>query len=734
MKKAIIFTTFIIFALTLKAQDSTKTADTSKKFSQRLADVTVTAKRPLMTQEIDKTVVDVKAMAGSATLNTIELLERIPGVNVSPAGEISLNGKQGVMVMVDGRNTYMSAQDLIAYLKSIPAGNLDKVELIDNPSARYDASGNAVINLKLRKNRAAGFNGNFSSGASHGRYLGTNNSLNLNYNRKKLNLFANVGVSTFKEYNDDHYDRKFFNDDNSLASVVLLDNDQILNSKNINVFTGFDYTISPKSSFGLNLNYNKGRRDNDFLFVSDAYDSHGNITDRSTGFTDGVDKRTTIGVNLNYLLQLNKDGHELSADINVLRYEQGSNRPQGSIVTDNQGQVIDNEMFQYIVPTNSNITVFKADYVKPFKNKLKLEAGVKSSFIKNDNQSNFYNIKNGAREFDPTFSNHFKYDENINAAYVNIQKAWKRLQSQFGLRMENLEANGDQLGNEVVPKTAFHKSNTGLFPSATISYKLDTLNKNSLTLFAVRRLSRPNYSQLNPFIFEKDEFTSTSGNPDLNPQYQYRLELKFQHKQLYWFQFSVNKFQQLIFGVTKVRDELYINRPENIGSGFMVILSSGLNVTPAKGWNSNNTLRLARLGANGKVDNLPLTPKLYAVRFETWNSVTISKTLSAEAGGYFASKDIIGQAYASPMFRVNAGVSKKIMKEKGSVRLGVDDIFHSWQYRNNSVALRQASYYMTNVMDTRRITAAFNYRFGSEAKSRKRSQGGGNDDEKGRLE
>ncbi|RYG47412.1 MAG: hypothetical protein EOO01_14860 [Chitinophagaceae bacterium] len=586
----------------------------------------------------------------------------------------------------------------------------------------------------MRKNRDAGFNGNFSSGASHGRYAGTNNSLNLNYNRKKLNLFANIGVSTFKEYTDDHYDRKFFNSDNSLSSTILLDNDQVLNSKNLNLFTGFDYTLSPKSSFGFNLNYNKGRRDNDFMFNSQAYNAEGSAEEYGSGFTDGVEKRTRIGVNFNYLLQLNKDGHELSADINVLRHDQGSDRPQGNLLTDNQGQVLEDEMFQYIVPTNSDITVLKADYVRPFKNKLKLEAGVKSSFIKNDNESNFYTIENGSRVFDPAFSNHFKYDENINAVYVNLQKAWKRLQGQFGLRLENLEANGDQLGNEVVPKSAFQKSNTRLFPSATFSYKLDTMNKNTLTLFAVSRISRPNYGQLNPFVFEKDEFTSTSGNPDLNPQYQYRLELKFQHKQLYWFQLSYNRFEQLVFGVTKVQGERYINRPENIGTGYMILLSSGLNSNPVKWWNSNNTMRIARLAANGTVDNLPLTPKLFALRFETWNAFTISKTISAEAGGYFASKDIIGQAYTKPMFRVNAGVQKKIWSEKGSVRVGIDDIFHSWQYRNSSLALRQASYYMTNVMDTRRVTAAFTYRFGSEAKSKKRKQGSVNDDEKGRLE
>src|SRR5688572_20552845 len=174
------FATFLLLIATGSgsiAQDSLKTADTSQKFNQQLAEVTITAKRPLMIQSVDKTIVDVKAMVSGAALNTIELLERIPGITVSANGDISLNGRAGVLVLIEGRSTYMSSQDLASYLKSIPAANLDKIELIDNPSSRYDASGNAIINIKMRKNRNPGLTGSVNSGMSQGKFFRSNNSV-----------------------------------------------------------------------------------------------------------------------------------------------------------------------------------------------------------------------------------------------------------------------------------------------------------------------------------------------------------------------------------------------------------------------------------------------------------------------------------------------------------------------------------------------------------------------------
>jgi hypothetical protein len=250
----------------------------------------------------------------------------------------------------------------------------------------------------------------------------------------------------------------------------------------------------------------------------------------------------------------------------------------------------------------------------------------------------------------------------------------------------------------------------------------------------VRRINRPNYFQLNPFQFVRDEYTLTTGNPDLNPQFQYRVEIKFQHKQVYWFGLSYNKFTQLIFNTTEVVGETYVNRPANLGKGFMILLNSGLSVNPAKWWNVNYVLRLSKLGLRANVYEEVVDPDAYVARFEMMNFFPVSKTISAEFGGYYASRDLNGQAYTKQMYRVNAAVQKKLWNDRGAIRLGVDDLFHSWKYRNYSFGLKQSFFYQTTESDTQRFSVSFSYRFGKDSNSRKRRQASVNDEEKGRLE
>ena len=233
-------------------------------------------------------------MVSGAALNTLEVLERIPGVTVNSNGDISLNGRAGVLVMIDGRATYMSAQDLSSYLKSIPSANLDKIELIDNPSSKYDASGNAIINIKMRKNRDAGLTGNITSGFSQGKYFRSNNSVNLNYNLKKLNVFSNIGFSTAKEYSNDDFERKFFNTSRELTSSLLLENNSISSNRNINIYSGVDYVLTSKSTVGAIFSYNEGSRDLDFGFMSRNFVNGTQPGNIGTGTTDADDRRKNI--------------------------------------------------------------------------------------------------------------------------------------------------------------------------------------------------------------------------------------------------------------------------------------------------------------------------------------------------------------------------------------------------------------------------------------------------------
>lgn len=514
----------------------------------------------------------------------------------------------------------------------------------------------------------------------------------------------------------------------------MLNNQAVSKIHFINVYTGFEYGVNDNTALGATFGYNEGRRDLNFIYTGESY-SEGN---HPLGFSEGYNKtkenRHNVNVNLNFVNRYNKEGHELSADLNYLNYRSGSDRMLQNLIYDDSSTLVRNEMFQYVVPVTSTIYVFKADYVRPYKNQMRLEAGVKLSVINNDNVSDYFNLDGGSPVLIPENSNHFKYDENINAAYANFQKQWVRWQLQLGLRVENMNATGRQPGNSAVEKNEFRKSNTELFPSVFVMYKLDSIGKNSLSLLTVRRINRPNYFQLNPFQFVKDEYTVTAGNTDLNPQFQYRAELKFQHRQLYWFGLSYNNFTQVIFNTTEVVGEKYINRPQNLGKGFMILLNSGLSVNPAKWWNVNYVLRLSRMGIRANLYDQDVNADAFVARFEMINFFPVSKTWSGEFGGYYASKDLNGQAFTKQMYRVAIAAQKKLFDDRGSIRFGVDDLFHSWKYRNYSFVLKQSSFYHTSVSDTRRFNVSFSYRFGKDSNPRKRRQANANDEEKVRLE
>jgi hypothetical protein len=700
-----------------------------------LNEVTVKAKKPLIVQEIDRTVVNVESMISSATSNTLEVLGKTPGVTVSTNGDISLNGKSGVMVLIDGRSTYMSGQDLAAYLKSLPGGVLDKIELIDNPPARYDASGNAIIDIRLKKSRAGGLTGSVSFGASMGKYARNNNAVNLNYNRKKVNLFANLGYNHEKNYSLDAYDRRFYTIDSKPSSFVDLVNHQTSRNNGFNANFGMDFAATPKTTYGLIVNLNGGKRKGTLDYESTNFNAEHQPEAIGRGENRAHDQRDNKSFNLNMLHKFNTAGRELAVDANYLRYDSQGNQTIRNATFDPNGATTGKEEFLYRIPSLINIYTAKADYSHPLKNKAKMDAGFKSSIVDNDIVFDHFNVNEGIQTIDNRRSNHFKYHENINAAYINGQKSWTRFAVQLGVRVENTEARGNQIGNDSVPGMQFTKSYTGLFPSAFFSYKLDKKGNNTLVLMAVRRINRPNYQLLNPFVVFKDQYSYTSGNPRVTPQYQNRLELKYQHKQFLNMGLSYNKFTDVIFQTTQAVGEIFTTRPENIANGYMVLLNTTVSASPTKWWYTNTTLRLSRMEIQGSVYTEQLSFETNIARLELNNYFTMKNGWTAELGGYYASRDLNGQTVTSGMYRVNAAIQKKIWKGKGNISLSAEDIFHTWIYHNRSLSLRQSEYFQTSESDTQRVGLSLSYRFGKDTFARKRRHNNNaSDDEKGRIE
>jgi len=701
----------------------------------QLKEVVVTAKRPLIEQDIDKTIVNVDAMISAATSNSLEVLEKTPGVTVDINGNISLNGLSGVLVLIDGRQTYMAGQELMNYLKSLPGGLLDRIELMTNPPAKYDAAGSAIINIRLKKNRKRGYAGNFVSSYSQGRTGRLNNVINMNYSARKINLFANFGHYTDGNYLDETYDRKLFDATGSIISSQQNTNDAKNRSKGIFSKIGMDYSVFPKSIIGFNANILTRLR-NDIGEYINNYFNAGNVLDTvAKGNSFGNNDWLQLTGNLNFQHKFNEQGKELSADVNIIRYDSKTNQALPNSLYAGNGNFVKTYEYLYKFPSDKIIYNAKIDYSLPLKNKFRVDFGAKSSFVHNDNTAEYYNVNAGTITSDFDKSNHFIYRENINALYVSMRKNYKTLGIQAGLRYENTYIKANQLGNLQTQGSSFKRNYAGVYPTLFINYQLDSKGKNTLSFSYAKRLSRPNYQQLNPFFLYKDKYTYTTGNPLLDAAQYYQAEFVYSYKQLLRISLQYQKRIKDIFDATSVANDVFIVKPQNLGRREMLALNTFLNFKPIPWWNAIFNLGVAHFVGVGDVDSQKVNLKSYGGRFMVNNQFQFKKGWSAELTGNYSTRQISSQSIMEPIYRMNMAVGKKIWKNKGSVKLSLEDIGHFFAIKQSIVSLKQAQVTYKYVQDTERIGLAFTYNFGKEIFNRKRRYNdNAADDLKGRVE
>ncbi len=691
---------------------------------RQLKTVTVTARKPLVEQQIDRSVINVAGLIGATGGSSFELLEKLPGVQVDINGDISLNGRGGVIVMIDGRTNYLAGADIAGYLKSLPASLVDKIELIDNPPARYDANGNAIINIRLKKNRLAGFTGSANLAGSQGVYARSDESLQLNYRSGKINLFTNLSHSFENDYNRSDYDRLYLDGQQQPTSRMVISNRYKGSMpSSVNGIMGLDWQLTPKwvSGFQVNAgNYtqrSEAGNNSRLLDMNDRIDSV-NIT-RITG----SETRKTMGLSAFSHYQFNDAGHELLTDISYQRY---NNRGNQSIVNETfnaNGHLLQTTGYYYLTPGELDILTLRAEYSRPLRNKGKLEAGVKSGWVRNDQHTTTDFHQN---------SNHFTYHEVVNALYGSWQQAWKRWGLQLGTRLEQTRTRGNQSGNQWVEGSEHKRNYVQLFPSLYLQYKPDSAGKNTLTFIFIRRIQRPNYQLLNPFLFYRDEYSYNQGNPFLLPQFQNRIELKYQRANWFSTALSYNAFSDIIFQLTSLQDKIYVSQPENVARGSMLLLNTNINWNPTNWWTMNHYIQTSLIALRS-AGSTPYQARTTVLRYTLNNQFRVGKTWSAEAGAYYASRDLNGQAFTRGRFRVQAAMQKKWKEGKLSLRFFANDIFHTWVNRNYSVGLPQSSYTQRFETDTQRLGLSLGVRFGKENFARKNRHGDNNDDEKGRI-
>jgi outer membrane receptor protein involved in Fe transport len=699
-----------------------------------LKEVAITSQKAFVEQKIDRTVVNVNALISNTGINALEVLQKTPGVVVDQDGNITFKGKSGVMIMIDDKPTYLSAANLATYLRSLPSSALDKIELMDNPPAKYDAAGNAgVINIKTKKNTIKGFNGTFSAAYGQGFYSRYRESLNLNYRVDKLNLFANLSHNTNRNYRMLEINRNFLNADGS--PNFSFSDKSIFRGTNTgyNAKVGVDYYLSPKTTWGIVFTGGLFNNHDDSPVYSSFYHSTGALD--STINTQNISKGkfNNGGINLNYSHQYDTTGTALTFDLDYIRNISGSNQTFINNTFSPGGTLLISQTLKNDLPAYINIYAAKADFTMPLKDDGKFEAGVKSSYVNTDNAANYFNVIGGVSSINYDNTNQFLYKENINAAYLNYNRNFGRFGVQTGLRMENTNGKGHQLGNAQQPDSLFINHYTNLFPTAYLSYKLDSAGHDVLVASYGRRVGRASYGQLNPFTNIIDKFTHFQGNPFLRPQFADNYKLAYSYKSLLTIALMYTHMID-VQGETIYQDgNIFISTPGNIAERNTWDLSVNLNLQPAPWWTLTLYLESFENTYRGVLHNSYINSSYLSYSGNANNQFTLGKGWTAELSGFYNSRSLYGQFKSIPNGMLNAGLQKKILQDKGSIRISINDILRSYSPSGdiNNITNTKVTYH--NTLDTRATTLAFTYNFGKSVKSPAKRAVGSADSEQSRA-
>lgn len=681
---------------------------------QELKEISVVAQKAFIEQKIDRLVVNVDALISNAGSSALEALEKSPGVRIDNNGVISLKGKNGVMIFIDDKPTYLSGTDLETYLRSLPADAVDKIEIMTNPPAKYEAAGNAgVINIKTKKAKANGFNGNASVNYSQGRYASTNNSLNLNYRKNKINLFSTISYAGRTGFNDLDISRNIRTPEEQPLTYFTQNSYIKYSNKSANAKLGLDYYATAKSTFGIVLTGQYTPGTNSTNNTSHVYDAEHLPDSIIVAQNRNKSRFRNGGVNLNFRHNFDSSGRELGVDLDYAGYKTGSDmlfnnysyRPDMSPL--NQDHLAGN------LPATINIYAAKIDYTHPLGKGATFAAGAKTSYTATDNTADYNNIVDGNNIPDYDKSNHFLYKEYINAGYVNLNKEFKRLSVQLGLRLENTHSAGHQLGNVMKADSSFTRGYTNLFPTVYLSYKLDSNANNVIGLNYGRRIDRPYYEDLNPFVNPLDKFTFYVGNPFLNPSFANTLNLTHTYKGKITSTLSYARISNEVSETIELRGKSLYSRPGNIGRSELLTLSVDASIPLTKWLTLNAYGELGHTHYKSVLYTETLDASGYYCFLSANNQILLGKGWSAELSGVYRTDVVSSQFISGTFWQVNTGLQKKLLKDKATLRFSLSDIFFSRVNKGiiNNLKNADASYH--NVYDTRVARLTFSYRFGS---------------------
>jgi len=720
-----------IFALFVASASFSQTKDTLRQTDDTLTakslnGVLVTvAKRPIEVLP-DKTVINLDAQPSAIGENALDVLRRSPGVMVDASENIQLNGRAGVTVLIDGKNTQLSAQDLAQLLKSVEAANIKQIELITNPSSKYDAAGNAgIINIKLKKSLTNGFNGNLTGSYVQSRHARQNATTNLNWRKDKLAVFANAGLNNGLQH-------------------VLATNDRTAGSRTFtqrsieknffdgySIGTGADYSLNKKSTLGIlwMLNRNNTKMDNGSTTVAKGF----NLADTIFNTRSIAPFRTNRNAfNLNYNYSTESLEYTMDADYTVHR-SSVNNIITNDILNSSEAKIGNNATLN-----NQEVQIklysVKGDLSKNLFSTLKLEGGFKWMSTRTGNSLQVQNDNGSQWKIDTGKTNNFRYHEDIGAVYASIRSTGQKLSWQVGLRSEQTIVKGrstDLKGTQInQPDTSY----LNLFPTLFLQYKLTA--KHQLGLSANRRIDRPNYQDQNPFIYFLDALNTEQGNAYLQPQFTNNVEVSYTYNYATTFKIGYAMTSNYIEWLTYQDGKFTVQTPQNAGTKRMLSFSFSSPLRFTAKWSAYLSLTPYYHSYEVLLCGFGTTERQnggsWAFNGYLGNNIELGKGWKGSFGGWFNFQNRATIYVSKPIGGLDVGVQKNILNEKATVKLALVDLFNTqrWEQTATTNELQLRTY---RKWESQNITLGFSWRFGNNKIKQARDRNAANEEGVNRI-
>jgi iron complex outermembrane recepter protein len=666
----------------------------------KLNTVVVTAARPLMRQEDDKTIVDPESLAASST-NSYEILEQTPGLFVDQEGNIYLNSTRPAMIFINGREQRMSSADIATMLKNLPPNAIASIEILRTPSSRYDASGSGgIVNVVLKKGVRIGLTGSATLGMTQGRYGNQFIGLNLNNNNGKLTTYINLQVGRRNSFDHLETDRAF-----NVDSVLRQDAFTRFSSENFYVGYGVNLPLGSKWEFSYDGRLSSGRQNNrsfneNFLFrKNSSQQAFTNITEVNNRISN-----LNINQGVNFKYKIDSLGSEWTTDASFTF----SPNHTDQVFTIGDGD-IDNRLRFFTAQSN---------YLRKLPNNLTFETGVKTTAVWFNNQTDYFRTINGNRVRDNFRTGAFSYNENVNSGYVQASKNFSGIIVKLGTRVENTNMNGNQL---LPADTSFNIHRTDLFPYVYLSRNLARIAGYDLKAYLVyrRTLVRPAYEYLNPSIRFIDPFLFETGNPSLRPQFTNNYEANISVDERPIFALGVNEtsdiFSQVIYptdSTERVSFRTYDNLGTNRETYFRILgaLPPGKRYFFVAGAQYNHNFYQG-IYENNKT----LSFKRGSWSVFSYQTFKITPNTQLTLNGFVRFKGQLQFYELSTFGQLNMSLTQQLFNRKLSVTLSGNDLLYT---NNNRFVFNQGSINATGYResDTRRIGLNLRYNFGFRKK------------------